>query len=265
MTVYVLFSQQRSGSTPLASFISSHAQVRNLTEILNPYNTENEDNFFCYWLNNDPAAMIRARRSPSEAFVEYLNQLEEKYKGQNLLLDIKLNNIRHVLNYWEELPGFTGAQMPWLIHFFKLRKSPVVFMNRENHFQRFVSSKAAELTGVYHSNDPSARGKVQMSINLEQMMDFIVKAEAAEACFTRFLDQFERSLRLTYEECFVKSKLRLEIKAEVAQFFGFDLQVNAEPYYVQQKMDKLDKVILNFKEVCAELRNSGRERYITAA
>lgn len=262
VTFFVLFSQQRSGTGALASFIAGHPQVRNLSEILNPYDTDHEDNFFRFWLSNDPAALIRARTSPSEMFIRFIDQLEKKYLEQHVLLDIKLNSVHHVLNYWEELSGFSDAGMPWVVHFFQMRRHPALYLHRENHLDRFVSSKLAEVTGIYRTSDRNAVRGAKIEIDVEQMMDFILKSEASHERFMPMVNGFERHLYLSYAETFAGSAIRPEIKVEVARFFGFPLLVDQEPYYVKLRSSKLEKVVANLPEVAAKLEQIGRAHYL---
>ena len=262
MTVFILFSQQRSGTGALTSFISNHPRIQNLTEILNPHSIEHEDNFFRFWSQNDPAEMIRTQRSPSDLFIEYLADKEKKYAGSDILLDIKLNSIRHVVNYWEELPGFSDVRMPWLINLFHRRQYPIVYLHRENHFQRYVSSKVAELTGVYHTHDPRDVGHARVEIDPESMMEYIFKGEYSHAYFEPFLEKFEKNLYLNYNELFHTNKIRPEAKTAVANFFNFEPSPDSEPYYVKLGSRKLDKVVMNYPEVCAALRLAGRAHYI---
>jgi LPS sulfotransferase NodH len=265
MTVFVLFSQQRSGTGALTSYISAHPTIVNLTEVLNPNNVDQQDCFFRFWLDNDPLDLIRRQVSPSDLFVDYLAAVERRYAGKDVLLDIKLNSIRHVLNYWEELPGFGPTGMPWLVNLFHRRQYPIVYLHRGNHLKRFVSSKVAELTGVYHTHDPAAVRHAKIHIDLAEMMTFIIKAEASHDHFVKFTSGFERRLLLTYETLFTDNRISPVPKSEIGGFFGFDVETNKEPYYVKLGAPRLDRVLMNYQEVKAELKRTGRGHYAQGA
>ncbi len=262
MTLFVLLSQQRSGTSALTSFISKHPKVNNLHEILNPHNTDQEDNFFAYWLANDPVRMMKSSRSPSDLFVEFVESRKAKYPDSNLLFDIKLNCIHHVLNYWHELPGFTEARLPWLFAYLQRQRTPVLYLYRDNHFQRYVSAKISELTGVYRSNKPSLSVSARLVVDADDLYDYICRSERAHQDCWSYLEQFDRVLPLAYEDVFAGSLIRPKAKTQIGEFLGVEPQLAAEPYYMKQNPAKLEKVVINYDDVCNELIRLGKGGYV---
>jgi hypothetical protein len=262
LATFVLFSQQRSGTGALASFISGHPQVHNASEILNPYDIDHEDNFFSFWLRNNPERLLRERVSPSNIFINYIDILEKKYYDRHILLDIKFNSIRHILNYWDELHGFSEVGMPWLMYLFYINKYPVIYLHRENHLHRFISSKLAEATGVYRTNDRRSVAQAKIELDIGQMLDFIMKSEANHEYFMSMLGKFDRHLYITYAQTFSGSAIRPDVKVEIARFFGFPLLVDQEPHYVKLRSLALEKVVVNLPEVAVELERVGRTHYL---
>jgi hypothetical protein len=264
VAVFVLLSQQRSGTAALTSFISSHPEIHNLSEVLNPYGWNDAENFFHYWLTQDPSALIRSVKSPSELFADFISAKEKEYNGQRLLMDIKLNSIRHVLNYWEEPGGFTDTGMPWLINLFFRRNYPIIYLDRTNHFSRYVSAKVAELTGIYHSNEKSVR-ITPVELDVQAMLAYIESSLKNAEFISRCLSKFNKVLYLEYNSVFKADRIVPAVKGEIAQFLGIDIKTDIEPYYVKQNPLRLSRVISNFKDVNAALENAGLGRFVEAA
>lgn len=250
MSVVLLLARQRSGTGALNTIFHKIDGVVPLGEVLHPnwrgvgnLLRRDEDRSFHGWVSSRTSGPVRHDQL-AELFGEYISELESNSSIN--VVDIKLNS----LNAFQ--PSFRSITLPpWILSEFMRRKTPIIWLRRENVIECWVSGLVAHANQIWHTTDVGRLVHSKVAVDMTELRNFVQSAYREERYVGEILTDYSPLLSITYEESFQRDGTLSDAAQEkIAAFIGVDRErFPKQPSIVKQTSWALDEKVENYKEV----------------
>jgi 2-polyprenyl-6-hydroxyphenyl methylase/3-demethylubiquinone-9 3-methyltransferase len=243
-------ARQRSGTGALNTIFHKIDGVAPLGEVLHPdwrglgnIFKGYEDSSFHGWVSRRASGPVRHDQL-AELFGEYISELET-HSSINVV-DIKLNSL-HALQ-----PSFRSITLPpWILSEFMRRKTPIIWLRRENLVDCWISGLMAHANQVWHTTDVGCLVHSKVAVDMTELKNFVQSAYQEEKYLEGLLSGYSPLLSITYEETFQRDGMLSDAAQEkIAAFIDVDRErFPRQPSIAKQTSWALEEKVENYREV----------------
>ena len=245
---------QRSGTGALGTVLSQHPQLRYFSEIFHPANFGREGNYFTHLsariLADERAVLPDSNEANFTSFLAH-----EDGSGVVPVIDVKYNSLHHLNGGWHEPLG-----CPSILHYARVLGAPIIHLTRINLVEVFVSSRLAEVNGVWHTSDGSHAKIRSVFVDPTYLLHFITTASKEQAQLAEWLSGCSNCITFDYSQMFDgDGMLAAEWAARISTVFGVRAFDRRRPTIVKQAPRRLEQSIENYAEITDTLVGTGNE------
>lgn len=236
----IICGQQRSGTTALRSALSQVDGVCDFGEIFQFNQTLIEEaahNFYHYANQIHGAWVPLTSHEQAEAeLTQYLNHLENLAPGSFFLADIKYNFWHHFAPGWLNPFG-----RPFMLEYFKKRKTPILHLVRHNLFRQYVSHEFAARARRWHYGNERAETPAiaPFDIDTQDLAEYFEMVEGNVQLFRKRLKNYPYAVELSYESLFDGRQLTENAQRELRRILPGWILKGGESKFVKPGLDSM--------------------------
>jgi hypothetical protein len=265
VTICLLLSRRRTGSTALARSISEHEKAAAYREIVSGTEPPSYQHYLLDLLTTDANARSAfLQQGPLFAWPRYINHLmadamQAKPDLKLLLFELKLETLHVFANRWSEPSlGFASSE---ILRLGLEIADKVLLLRRRDVLERHCSARVAVATGIYHSSAGSQAlvlAERPMPKITENVARLVAKFER-EIAFDRALFDYVRQIKpgaalFEYENIYRDGQFTPEFLSRFSELFpGIRLH---KPALSKVRSLSAKDVLANYQAIRAAMENA---------
>ena len=258
--LFIVFGNQRTGSTLIASRLNSHSRIVCFEELFLPW-VDSEPSLRGWLSANGRPQWLRTVPGTRTSFLASL--LDAEY----LSSEVNAIGFKVMYNQMSLLPKLAYYIPPagrlfedpvfrrWLY----ANHVVVIHTLRRNHLKMLVSHKLATASGRFHSRDAEAIDH-QISLSLRGLVARLIRIEAAERVAKSVIRNLP-SIEIYYED-YVSSQGNID-DIRLCRTLGQSIPPNGlTSLLTKVSSDDLRDTVKNYEQVAAHLKGTRFERFL---
>ena len=212
-------------------------------------------NYFNYYeklVRGDPSLSVPTPEARQDTLRRYLDFLCLQWPNMFVTIDVKYDSTHHFESVWSR-----PHRIPALFEFLKADRVPILHIKRRDVFAKYCSLQLAEATGTWHITTAGANSSITFHLATENLVAELDAMLALQREFTAFLQEYEPSHELYYEDMFDEPGFSRHAGEVVGSLIGRDIALPAPSLH--KTTPPLRQVILNWPDVFRALRDSPYE------
>jgi LPS sulfotransferase NodH len=257
---FIVFGNQRTGSTLIANRLNSHRRIMCYEEIFLPW-VDSEPSLRGWLRTHGRPQWLRAVPGTKNAFLAALFESEHL---SNEIEAIGFKVMYDQISLWPKLAYYVPSagrllEDPLFRRWLHANRVLIVHTLRRNHLKLVVSHKLAAGSGRFHSRDAGTSGR-QIVLPLRGLKTRLMRIEAAERTARKIVKDLP-TIEIYYED-YVSSEEAAD-DARLCRALGQSVPVGGlTSSLAKVTSDHLRDVIQNYEQVAAHLSGTRFARFL---
>ena len=254
--IVCVVARQRSGTTALQALLAKTGRVENFGEIFHTDRLKKPGSFFGYCQKRKVLLSDIARGPALNELVRgYIAHLRELAGARHVLIDVKFNSWDAVHPAWRY-----PQEEPYFLSVLKKLGARFIFIQRLDLAAQIASAYIARANDQWQNLPAEAGGRPPIELDTRKVEREARQICQAEAFLWRYLKNYKRVLRFTYEMLYEDGNLAPEAQKQISQALGEQLEFPQTPPIRKSEVDKLaairnyDKVVEAVERAAAKHR-----------
>jgi LPS sulfotransferase NodH len=258
----VVVAQQRSGTTALASALSSGSKIDSLGEIFHHSPEAGPLNYLAWRRAQiEKASELSVPENGTQRYLwrAFVDEMRSLVSKPYVLVDVKYNAWHHFNPIW-----YTTGDRPNLLSMVREGSARVIHLIRDDVFAQSCSLMLALETKRWHSSDPGPKNAPTMRLEPEIVRRHMQTSRHQTDLFRRFFAGHSHYVELQYESMLEDTRPSGPTIAAINAMLGEDCD-GLHEVSLEKVSPPISEYVSNGPELISAFRDGPFEDYVTRA